>query len=231
MQAATRTLVEPLERRALLAGNISGVVFDDLNGNGVRESGEPGLAGQTIFIDLNFNGVMTANEPRVVSGSNGSFTFSNRPNGIQRIRYSVGTGRRLTAPAAIFYDVSVANNTTSGRNFGSTNTSVIVGTVFRDLDRDGFRDVGEAGLRGWTVFLDKDNDGKLDANEKQRVTNSAGNYRFAGLTPGIYTIRIVQQAGWTRTSPLSGKFTQLVGIAQSFSNRNFGQTDAGGERP
>jgi uncharacterized protein (DUF2141 family) len=224
--------IESLECRRLLAGTISGRVFDDLNGNGVREANEPGLAGQIIFIDLNFNGVMTNNEPRVSSSSTGSFTFTNRPNGIQRLRYNIVTGRRLTAPAAIFYDVAVANNTTSGRNFGSTATSVIVGSVFNDLNGNRFRDAGEPGLAGWTVFLDKDNDGVLDTNEKQRVTNSAGNYRFAGLTPGNYTLRIVQQAGWTRTAPLlSGRFTQLVGIAQSFSNRNFGQRDAGGQRP
>jgi ELWxxDGT repeat protein len=37
--------------------SLSGLVFDDVNGNGVQDSGEGGLAGQTVFIDQNGNGV------------------------------------------------------------------------------------------------------------------------------------------------------------------------------
>ena len=38
-------------------GTISGTKYDDLNGNGFRDPGEPGLAGWTIFVDENENGV------------------------------------------------------------------------------------------------------------------------------------------------------------------------------
>ena len=44
-------------------GTISGIVFDDLNGNGVRESGEPGLANQRVYIDANFSNSFDKNEP------------------------------------------------------------------------------------------------------------------------------------------------------------------------
>lgn len=223
MTSSSRRHFESLEPRRFLNGTISGTVFDDLNGNGVRDTGEPGLANQTIFIDLNFNGVMDSNDPRVRTNSTGAYSFTNRPNGIQRVRYLVPTGRRLTAPATIFYDVSVAFNNNPNRNFGSTTTSVVTGAVFNDLNGNGRRDTGEPGLAGWTIFIDKNNNGQLDAGEKQRVTNSAGNYRFAGLTPGTYRFRIVQQTGWIRTVPTSGIITQTVGTAQSFSNRNFGE--------
>jgi hypothetical protein len=46
--AARRTLdTEPLERRLLLAA-VTGVVFNDLNGNGLRDAGEPGLGGVLV---------------------------------------------------------------------------------------------------------------------------------------------------------------------------------------
>lgn len=224
----SRSTVEPLERRMLFAGTISGIFFDDLNGNGVREAGEPGLKNQTVFADLNFNGRLDASEPRVVTGNDGSYTFSNAPNGIFRVMSVVPNGRRLTAPASVFYDVVIAGNTVaSNRNFGNTTTAVIRGTVFFDFNRNTLRDVNEPGLAGWTVYIDKNNNGKFDPGEKSRVTNSRGDYRFAGLTPGTYRIRIVQQNGFVRTNPLSGLWV-IRGLkdAQSVSARNFGQQSA-----
>jgi hypothetical protein len=35
------------------SGTITGAKFNDLNGNGVRNPGEPGLGGWTIYLDLN----------------------------------------------------------------------------------------------------------------------------------------------------------------------------------
>ena len=45
-----RLLVEPLEQRVLLDGQglLAGLVFDDVNRDGVRDLGEPGLAGWTV---------------------------------------------------------------------------------------------------------------------------------------------------------------------------------------
>ena len=40
-------------------GAIQGVVFNDVNGNGVQDSGEPGVAGVVVYIDANDNGSST----------------------------------------------------------------------------------------------------------------------------------------------------------------------------
>ena len=42
-------------RRNVPAGSIHGIKWADLNGNGLREEDEPGLADVTIYLDLNFN--------------------------------------------------------------------------------------------------------------------------------------------------------------------------------
>ncbi len=219
--------VEPLERRALLAANINGTVFDDVNANGIRDAGEAGLANQRVFIDLNFDGRFTNNEPSVLTNSSGGYTFVRRPAGIQRVSYVLPTGRRQTAPANLFHDVSVAFTTINGRNFASTNSAIIRGTVFEDRNGNARRDSNERGLGGWTVFLDKDNDGRFDRNEKSRLTTSAGAYRFAGLTPGKYVVRVVQRPGFTRTFPSAGVFRITLVASQSISNRNFGQDPIG----
>ena len=40
---------------AIIAGEISGLKFNDLNGNGTKDTGEPGLAGWTIVLDSDTN--------------------------------------------------------------------------------------------------------------------------------------------------------------------------------
>jgi PKD repeat protein len=51
---------EPLEDRRLLnadLGSLSGMKFEDLDGDSVRDAGEPPLEGVTIYVDANDNGV------------------------------------------------------------------------------------------------------------------------------------------------------------------------------
>ncbi len=227
--------VETLERRVLLAGTITGSVFDDRNGNSVRDSGEPGLANQVVFIDVNFDGVQQKSEPAAISAADGSYSFSNRPNGIQRVRYSPPVGRRQTIPTTLFRDISVVGGVTKNVNFGSTATSLVAGVVFNDLNGNGTREINESGLGGWTVFIDRNNNGKLDAGERTRVTTSNGAFRFTGLAASTYNLRIVQQTGFSRTSPLSGVWRFVVNsVAKSISNRNFGEvttSSPGGDRP
>jgi 6-phosphogluconolactonase (cycloisomerase 2 family) len=48
---------------------IHGIKFNDLNGNGLYDEGEPGLADWTIYLDLNENGQLDAGEPSVLSAT------------------------------------------------------------------------------------------------------------------------------------------------------------------
>jgi SdrD B-like domain len=71
-----RPRVEVLEDRLAPAGGIAGIVWHDLDLNGVRDAGEPGLAGRNVFIDVNRNSTFDAGEPAQLSASDGSYTFS-----------------------------------------------------------------------------------------------------------------------------------------------------------
>jgi hypothetical protein len=80
------------------AGRIEGSHFDDLNGNGLRDPGEPGLAGITTFLDLNSNGRLNPGEPSTVSDANGNFRFSNLPPGTYHVTALLPPGRVFTTP-------------------------------------------------------------------------------------------------------------------------------------
>src|SRR5439155_11568937 len=100
--------------------------------------------------------------------------------------------------------LSVVADQTTTRYFGVTATTMVAGTVFMDADKDGGRDAGEAGLAGWIVYADAHHNGLLDDGQISAVTGANGRYALLNLAPGTYQIRVVQQAGYRRTSPSSG---------------------------
>jgi hypothetical protein len=100
-------------------------------------------------------------------------------------------------------------------------TASISGQVFADGNGDGLKGVDAIGLGGWTVFIDKDADGKLDTNEIRTTTDKFGNYKIGNLAAGTYVVKIVQQTGWKLTSASS--FTITLTSGQTVANKLFGE--------
>ncbi|MFP6763179.1 MAG: FG-GAP-like repeat-containing protein, partial [Planctomycetaceae bacterium] len=125
----------------LFYGSVSGSVFDDLNGNGIRDSGEPGLAGASVYHDANENGfpdsdelvVQTAIDDEATSGVDeaGTFTFVQLPPGSQIIRQIQDVAFRLTTPTATVFSAPVSLTPVTGPG-----ASVLV-----DVNNDGNLDV------------------------------------------------------------------------------------------
>jgi hypothetical protein len=98
----------------------------------------------------------------------------------------------------------------------------ISGTVFFDMSYDGVHDADEAGLENWTVMLS----GPVSATA---VTDAAGNYSFAGLPAGTYTVCESQRFGWMQTAPQGPSsctsgfgYTIVITAGQAVSLLDFG---------
>ena len=79
----------------------------------------------------------------------------------------------------------------------------ISGTVYNDSNGNGTRDAGEAGLGGWTVFVDANGSGN-PAGQPQAVTAADGSYSIQNLPEGNFPVRVVGQSGYTCTQPSGG---------------------------
>jgi hypothetical protein len=84
----------------------------------------------------------------------------------------------------------------SGRDFGLRQTpAAISGVVWRDQDRDGFRDASEAPLPNVSVSLTN----LLGETVGNTTTNNDGQYVFASLVPGGYRVHFTPPAGHMAT--------------------------------
>ena len=103
----------------------------------------------------------------------------------------------------------------------------INGHAYYDTNQNGFIDVGDGDLPGFTVFIDLNLNGLLDATDTQTITDSSGNYFFSGLIPKSYPVYIKLPAEWTQTYPTSPGFGK-----QGYYNVQVnGGTTAGGNSP
>ena len=64
----------------------SGMKFNDLDADGVKDAGEPGLAGWTIYVDYDNDGVKDAGEPSAVTAADGSYTITGVNQGTWRVK-------------------------------------------------------------------------------------------------------------------------------------------------
>ena len=201
-------------------GAISGMKFNDIDGDGTNDGGsDPGLAGWTIELDKDANGTVDAT---TVTGAGGTYSFTGLTAGTYRIREvgQVGWTQTTVNPG----DVTVVSGTNStGNNFGNFQLGAISGKKFKDIDGDGIEDGGDdPGLAGWTIQLDKDANGTVDATT---VTGAGGTYSFTGLTAGTYRIREVGQVGWIQTTVNPGDVTVVSGT--NSTGNNFGNFQLG----
>ncbi len=75
------------------------------------------------------------------------------------------------------------------------------GTVFNDLNGNGFMDEGEPGLPGWTIRLMQDEMEVLNVTSDQ-----LGEYIFEGLDAGEYVVAQDLMPGWNQTAPGGGSY-------------------------
>ena len=141
----------------------------------------------------------------------GTFTYAPDAdfNGTDAFTYRATDGQLESNLATVTITVNPVND--------------VRGTVFEDVNGNGIRDEGEPGLEGYTVYADQNGNGLLDQDEVAVLTGPDGQYAFAGLAPGEYTIRQVHREYHFHTVPddRSG-FTLSVDTGDLLSAGDFG---------
>lgn len=115
---------------------VTGFKWADVNGNGIRDAGEPGLAGVYIYVDLDGDNRIDVGEPQAITIADGSYTLTPPTSGIFAIREVVSPGFIQTFPGG---PGALPDQQEHGVNFSS-------GVPLRGLDfgNQPARDYGDA---------------------------------------------------------------------------------------
>ncbi len=196
-------------------GKVAGTVFTDLNNNGVRDPGEPGVAGAAVTLDTFRNGGVDA---ATTTGADGTFVFVNVPDGAHNVAvvppvHNVATSAN---PRAV---TVVAGAESAGADFALRPASAVSGRVlFADVNP------GRPGVAGVTVQLDLQSDGTPDLTT---TTDSTGTFLFANVPNGTHTVAVLAPPGSTFNVPAnSNKITTVVN-SDIKGGLNFGVTFPG----
>ncbi|NYE60388.1 protocatechuate 3,4-dioxygenase beta subunit [Duganella sp. 1224] len=175
-------------------------VWEDLNGNGVQDSGEAGIAGVTVQLK-DAGGQVVASTTTDAAGAYhfdvnaGTYSVT-----VQAPAGYVATQQGQGGNSAADSDINASGSTAPiALAPGETNNKADAGlyrpvslgdTVWYDSNRNGVQDSGEAGVAGVKVTL-------LDASGNPvagatATTDASGHYQFSNLKPGSYSVQFDQ---------------------------------------
>jgi hypothetical protein len=187
----------------------AGVKFEDLDGDGVKDVGEPGVSGWTIYL-FGTDGLGNSVDMSTDTDGTGAYSFSVPPgsytvceaqpagwtqsypdNGVDCTAKEGGDGWAITL---------TSNETDDDNHFGNWRYATKSGYKWHDFNEDGVWDAVEPALPGWTIELWDAND--LSALVASTTTDANGYYEFNQVMPGNdYAVCEVLSLGYFQTFP------------------------------
>jgi hypothetical protein len=189
-------------------GTLGNFVWHDQNRNGQQDVGEPGINGVKLELLDGQNQVIKT----TFTAGNGFYEFT----GLQADSYTVRVdpaslpaGYSATpsnsggvavdsngSPAAVSLPTNSSTNDTIDFGYQSPCTGTIGNLVWNDANFNGVQDVGEVGIPGVTVALNKAD----NSYSATTVTDANGHYSFGGLCAAGYRVVVTPPAGYTATT-------------------------------
>ncbi|MDR7049208.1 protocatechuate 3,4-dioxygenase beta subunit [Duganella sp. 3397] len=194
------------------AATIGDRVWLDKNGNGIQDTGESGKSGVTMELRDSTGKVVKT----TTTDSNGNYKFAveagtysvamKLPNGFAITRQNAGSSDALDSDANASGNlgsvtVAAGQNVTS-MDAGIYQTGAIGDRVWHDANGDGIQQSNEAGVRGVKVTL-LNEAGKAIATD---VTDAYGQYLFADVGPGKYSVKFDAPDGYLFTKQNQGYY-------------------------
>ena len=202
-----------------LTGTLSGFVYHDRNNDGIKGTGEEGIANSTLSL-WKWNEALQCYEDtgaRAVTNSQGAYKFEDvaafetyqvrqvqQPTGWQDGKETVGTLGGITngtLPASDNDTIGEIRMSANGKgenyNFGENKSGSISGFVYHDKNNDGIKETGEEGIANAMLSLWKWNGTAYVDTGERATTDAHGQYVFENVKAfEQYQVRQAQPTGW-----------------------------------
>ncbi|NQU75481.1 MAG: hypothetical protein HQ546_04085, partial [Planctomycetes bacterium] len=205
------------------SGQIQGTVQDD--------HGPLDAWAVSTFRDIDGDGQfnpLTEMSWEATTGIDGTYAFADLLPGDYVVSQVLLDGWAQTTPADGSYNIAVAADAiVDGIDFDNVRLATIEGQVNYEIDTNGDGDTSDTDekgtLEGWTVYLDVDRNGQLDAGEVSTVTGVGGAYSFVGLAGGLYRANVIVPTtrGWVAVTPSSASRDVSVPAGQTVTAADF----------
>jgi SdrD B-like protein/type IX secretion system substrate protein len=202
---------------------IGDTVWDDLNGNGIQEDGEPGIPGVLVILENEFGNPIHGIE-NTYTDSLGKYKFENLPLGKFKVKFRIPWGyiptKAKEGTDANFdsevidpdgrtevIELDIDENNTS-IDVGFVNPVELIGIVWYDENEDGLWESNEAGVEGVLATLYNIGDDMVagtsdDMKFGDFISRIDGYYIFDDVMPGKYYVVFNPT-----TLPLAYSFTE-----------------------
>ena len=190
------------------SNSIGDRVWNDFNGNGVQDPGEPGINGVPVGLYDSGNNLVASD----TTNGDGNYLITGVPAGTYTVRVDDTYLPGGLTPTYDLDGVATPNaavvTVTGGQirtdvDFGYQGNATIGDTVWNDVNSNGVQDPGEPGIPGVTVQLQDDSSNPI----VNTVTDANGHYSFDHLAEGTYNVQVdtsTLPAGSTETYDFDG---------------------------
>lgn len=193
-----------------LGTTLSGVVFNDINGNGTRDGGDNGLPNVSLTLRDSLNALVAT----TTTDASGNYAFYGLAAGNYTVVETQPAGYGSSSPDSVSVTLPLGGSATA--NFAEI-TSSIAGQVFADTNNDGQRQAGEPAIAGVTVTL-SGVDAAGAAVNRAAISDANGDYNFAGVLSGTYTLTETQPAAYADGIDVAGSVGGTPNGADSITN-------------
>ncbi len=186
------------------SGMIGDVVWQDTDGDGIQEAGEPGINGVTVRLKNSVGTVIKTVVTATVGTEQGAYKFTGvcagtytvevdtttLPPGLSATLTGAGPDRAVDSngsPAVVTLTADNSSNFTIDFGYNAPCTGKIGDFVWSDTNANGIQDSGEPGINGVKVNLFDASGTTLLATT---TTNSSGFYQFSGKCAACYTVKV-----------------------------------------
>ncbi|NOT35772.1 MAG: T9SS type A sorting domain-containing protein, partial [Saprospiraceae bacterium] len=198
---------------------IGDYVWEDMNGNGRQDSGEPGINDVLVTLLNDTGRVIETQLTRTggPGGNSGFYKFLNVSPGNYSVKFTLPLGYKFTKQD---YTPNDSRDSDPDPITGNTKVYIVIDCeeftsidagivkavsigdfVWDDTNGNGRQDFGEPGINNVVVKL-RDTRGKVLASTLTRTKNNEqGYYEFTELDPGDYIINFTKPAQYSATLP------------------------------
>lgn len=191
-------------------GRIGNLVWDDLNGNGIKENNEPGIPGIDVIL---YDG-----ETEIASTQTdiaGNYLFEGLAPSTYKLKFIAPTGFIPTVPLTGNENTDSDYDPLTGltRSFrledqekklnifaGFIKPGIVGQYIWEDINSNGIQDDDESGISGVEILLEG-TDGAGRSVSVTEISDAGGIYSFKGIYPGNYIMSFILPAEY-KVSPL-----------------------------